>query len=575
MRIWNNSVQGKSQLLKAHNAPIKSIDFSSDGKFIITGSNDQYIKLFSISERKFKANYLGHNNWVKSVRFSPDVRLIVSGSEDNTVKIWDVNKYCVVNTYIDHLQPVNAVRWSPDGTCVASCSNDKKIKVFDIRSGRIIQHYDAHSAPITSLSYHPSGKYLVSSSLDSYIKIWDIFNSKILYTVHGHQGPVNSVDFSREGDYICSGGADATLMVWKNNLSGAGYPAKSKYPENEGLSRPVTFMKKSNKIKKKVGTSNSTNLNKNSNSDDKVSNKVKNSKSNYSSKNSNMKSNGTGVNMINNVNNSVPLKSNAFRLNESSSHNYELPQEMKITFEKMISQLDLVSKTIKIFDQRLQNLEGHITTLANRQKKGFVKRQPPQMGDYQYLIESSGSNYLPNSSIRNQEEYQKYTNLNNMDYYTAEISNQGSTFKEAMNINEESKKNMYKTDIEMNKMNNDNQNIKDGNGNEYMGEIHEEYGYNIGDNPIDQEGNNGQNEEEQYEEGQYEEQNNEQQGEEYEEEMQEEQYNYEEQYEEGNYEDEEQMEEYQGEEEEIQYDYNNDNNNEEMNEDNNEQENPK
>ena len=37
VRIWNNSVQGKSQLLKAHTAPIKSIDFSSDGKFIITG----------------------------------------------------------------------------------------------------------------------------------------------------------------------------------------------------------------------------------------------------------------------------------------------------------------------------------------------------------------------------------------------------------------------------------------------------------------------------------------------------------------------------------------------------------
>ena len=101
-------MQGKSQLLKAHSAPIKSIDFSSDGKFIITGANDQCIKLFSLAERKFKANYLGHKHWVKSVRFSPDVRLIVSGSEDNTVKIWDVNKYCVVNTYLDHLQPINA-----------------------------------------------------------------------------------------------------------------------------------------------------------------------------------------------------------------------------------------------------------------------------------------------------------------------------------------------------------------------------------------------------------------------------------------------------------------------------------
>ena len=65
VRIWNNSVQGKSQLLKAHTAPIKTIDFSSDGKFILTGSNDQCIKLFSLSEKKFRANYLGHNNWVK------------------------------------------------------------------------------------------------------------------------------------------------------------------------------------------------------------------------------------------------------------------------------------------------------------------------------------------------------------------------------------------------------------------------------------------------------------------------------------------------------------------------------
>ena len=491
------------------------------------------------------------------------MRLIVSGSEDNTVKIWDVNKYCVVNTYIDHLQPVNAVRWSPDGTCVASCSNDKKIKIFDIRSGRIIQHYDAHSAPITSLSYHPSGKYLVSSSQDSYIKIWDVFNSKILYTVHGHQGPVNSVSFSRDGDFICSGGADATLMVWKNNLSGAGYPAKSKYPEDEGLSRPVTFMKKT---KKKTATSNS-------NSDDKIKYKIKNAK-NTTSKNPNMKS---GVNMINSVNNSVPLKSNNFALNESSSKTIALPPELKVTFEKMISQLDLVSKTIKIFDQRIQNLEGHITTLSNRQKKNFVRKQPPQMGDYQYLMENSGSNYLPNNSVKNTDEFQKYTNLNNMDYYTAEISNQGSTFKEAMNINDENKKNMYKTEVEVNKINNESTQNQNNNQNEYMGQIHEEYGYN----QQGEEGDNEQYDNEEYVEGDEEqmEQNNEQQGEEYEE-FQEEQYNYEEQYEEGNYGEEEQieqMEEYQGEEgngeEEVVYGYDNENNNEDPN-NNNEQENP-
>ena len=354
-------------------------------------------------------------------------------------------------------------------------------------------------------------------------------------------------------------------------------------------------MNRSTKIKKKVGTSTSSNLNKNSNPNVKISYKVKNGKSTMTSKNSNLKSNG---NANININKSVPMKSNIMGLNESSNNFVSLPPEMKITFEKMISQLDLIGKTMKIFDQRIQNLEGHITTISNRYKKNFVQKQPPQMGDYQYLMENSGSNYLPNNSMRNNnEDYQKYTNLNNMDYYTAEIYNTGSTFKDAMNINEENKKNMFKTEIDINKINNETQQIKNeneiinSNGNvQYMGQLHEEYGYNnLGENDQEpqnqQEGNNEQYEEEQGEE--YIEQNNEQQGEEYEE-MQgqeEEQYDneeqYEEQYEEGNYGEEEQieqMEEYNEEqengEEEIQYDDNEEQNNGQEN-NNNEQETPK
>jgi hypothetical protein len=291
------------------------------------------------------------------------------------------------------------------------------------------------------------------------------------------------------------------------------------------------------------------------------------------------------------------MKSNVIGLNESSNNFISLPPEMKITFEKMISQLDLIGKTMKIFDQRIQNLEGHITTISNRYKKGFVQKQPPQMGDYQYLMENSGSNYISNNSIRNNinENYQKYTNLNNMDYYTGEIYNPGATFKEVMNINEENKKNMYKTELDVNKINNETQQIKNeneimnNNGNvQYMGQLHEEYGYNLGENqPEIQEGENGQYEEEQGEE--YIEPNNEQKGEEYDE-MQgqeeeqyegEEQYDNEEQYQEGNYGEEEQieqMEEYEQEqengEEEVQYEENEEQINEDDN-NNNEQENPK
>ena len=480
------------------------------------------------------------------------------------------------------MQPVNAVRWSPDGTCVASCSNDKKIKIFDIRSGRIIQHYDAHSAPITSLSYHPSGKYLVSSSLDSTIKIWDIFNSQILYTMHGHQGPINSVAFSRDGDFICSGGADTVLMVWKNNLSGIGYPAKSKYPEDEGLSKPVTIPKKRAKSKtglkcckdKKNLINKSSSMNKSKKEEIKTNFRTKNPKTSINSKNS-QKSQNINLYSANLNNNNITIKSNGMSLNNTNQSNQNklisLPPEMKVTFEKMISQLDLVAKTVKILDKRIQSLEGQISTLFNRRKKGFVQKQPPQMGDYQYLLENS-NNFMPNTSINNNEVSQK---LNEQINYTADLYNSGNNYKEIMDINNENKKNVFKTEIDLNQINKNSAESVNNEENMYKGQIQEEYEYNGEEQVIEgeeQEIENNEEEDEQNDnnqnnnENEYEQEYEEGQGEEYEE-MQGEEYEegQGEEYEEGQ--GEEYIQEDGNEEGQINYDDNEDNN--EENEDSN------
>ena len=415
----------------------------------MTGSNDQTIKIFSLSEKKFLSNYLGHSNWVKSVRFSPDVRLIVSGSDDRTVKIWDVTKHCVVTTYLDHLQPINAVRWSPDGTCVASCSNDKKIKIFDIRSGRIIQHYDAHSAPVLSLGYHPSGNYLVSSSLDSTIKIWDVINAQILYTVHGHEGAVNAVSFSRDGDFICSGGGDSILRVWKNNLIGVGYE-KSKI-SNEGLSKPVIIPKKRTKSKPTLKCCNKKN-NKNASNTMKKSTTmtVGDMKTNYAVNNSKSIMNSQLKNSSQNMNNNN-LKSMS---NTKENIMALLPPEMSITFEKLISQLDLVAKTMKIMDQRVQSLESQISTLYNRQRKGFIQKRPPEFGNYEYLLANSGNLNFNNS---NNNDFSDHNNINNnIENYnhTEENFDNHENFKESMNYYDEkynNVKNVFQDNLERSK----------------------------------------------------------------------------------------------------------------------------
>lgn len=123
---------------------------------------------------------------------------------------------------------MRSVDFHPDGTCVASGSVDSKVKLWDLRSKRLLQHYDAHDDTVNKISFHPNGTYLLTGSNDSTIKIWDVRMGTILFTLYGHEGAASAVSFSPCGDYFASGGDDAIVMTWKSNLvSGPQEPGDS------------------------------------------------------------------------------------------------------------------------------------------------------------------------------------------------------------------------------------------------------------------------------------------------------------------------------------------------------------
>jgi centriolar protein POC1 len=255
IRIWNNTVEGYSQVIKSHSAPVKTVNFSPDGTMLLSGSDDKTLKCFQLSDRKFLWSITGHSNWVNSAQWSPDSRLICSASMDKHVKLWDVTtRNNVADFTYDEGKAdlgVNSVKFHPDGTCVGACSDDKTIQIWDIRSSRLIQRYDTHDpktcpaktvnkewelapehlksqkpqfkcqcdARVNSISFHPNGRYLLSANANSPVKIWDLRQGHILYTLYGHEGPTNSCQFSPNGDYFVTGGSDQIVMIWKSNLN--------------------------------------------------------------------------------------------------------------------------------------------------------------------------------------------------------------------------------------------------------------------------------------------------------------------------------------------------------------------
>ncbi len=78
------------QVLIGHTDPVYAVDFTPDGRWIVTGSFDKSLKLWDAQKLQPVRTMTGHTGLVLSVRVSKDGSRIASGGLDKTIKLWDV-----------------------------------------------------------------------------------------------------------------------------------------------------------------------------------------------------------------------------------------------------------------------------------------------------------------------------------------------------------------------------------------------------------------------------------------------------------------------------------------------------
>ncbi len=81
---------------------------------------------------------VGHTKVVSSVTFSPDGRYALSGSWDNTMKLWEVASGREIRTFQGHTSSISSVAFSPDGRSALSGSQNGAIVMWDLAAGNEI-----------------------------------------------------------------------------------------------------------------------------------------------------------------------------------------------------------------------------------------------------------------------------------------------------------------------------------------------------------------------------------------------------------------------------------------------------
>ncbi|ALC44015.1 ago [Drosophila busckii] len=202
---WRSRPVRRPKVLKGHDDHvITCLQFS--GNRIVSGSDDNTLKVWSAVNGKCLRTLVGHTGGVWSSQMSGNI--IISGSTDRTLKVWDMDSGACVHTLQGHTSTVRCMHLH--GNKVVSGSRDATLRVWDIDQGSCLHVLVGHLAAVRCVQY--DGKLIVSGAYDYMVKIWHPERQECLHTLQGHTNRVYSLQF--DGVHVVSGSLDTSIRVW-------------------------------------------------------------------------------------------------------------------------------------------------------------------------------------------------------------------------------------------------------------------------------------------------------------------------------------------------------------------------
>ena len=213
--LYDAETGDEQALLTGHTGPVRSISFNSDDTELVSGSDDNTVRLWDVATRTLKATYIGHTGDVNSVDFSPDDAMVASGSTDNTVGLWDVDTGTRIETLSHSGYDVNSVRFRPDGETLASAGDDHYVRLWDI--GTLTQKATLNvDSDVYSISFSPDGNTIATGAQYGYGILWDVGTGALLAYLkpESGEGGVHHVSFSKDGKTLACSSPGGTLRLW-------------------------------------------------------------------------------------------------------------------------------------------------------------------------------------------------------------------------------------------------------------------------------------------------------------------------------------------------------------------------
>ena len=199
--------------VQSHTGGVQSAVFSPDGQLILT-VNGYLAHLWETTTGRELRRFVGHNDLLYAGVFSSDGRTILTASQDKTVRLWDTVTGSEVQRFEHSPWTHQAAALSPDGRMVLTTGEDGTPRLWDVATKRELRRLGGHSYyPATSAVFSPDGRRILTGGADGTARLWDTSTGQERGRFEGHSGWVNSVVFSHNGHWILTSDSQ-TARLW-------------------------------------------------------------------------------------------------------------------------------------------------------------------------------------------------------------------------------------------------------------------------------------------------------------------------------------------------------------------------
>ncbi|WWC85548.1 uncharacterized protein L201_000412 [Kwoniella dendrophila CBS 6074] len=122
-------------IFPAHLACVKAVAASKGGKWLATGSEDEFVKVWDLRRRKEVGSLSQHTGSITSLHFPTSSHLITT-SADSTLSLFRTSDWALLKSLKGHSGRVNHVDVHPTGRVALSVGKDNTLKMWDLMRGR-------------------------------------------------------------------------------------------------------------------------------------------------------------------------------------------------------------------------------------------------------------------------------------------------------------------------------------------------------------------------------------------------------------------------------------------------------